>query len=251
MFAVEKAEKDKANNPLSAGCLLQPPTPIYRGHNWPTLEVQKTTLEDLSAAQGGETEEAEYEETAQAAPAAATGDWDMEDGFEDAAAEEQKPSTSLMPSGDDDLDFGDGDGDWDNDLDDLGDLGDASARSAAEEMGLDVVEDTSGFQMPKAGRPAPAVWCNSSHAADHSAAGQAASSLQLLNRQIAASDFTLLQEALMGCYLGAHISVPGIPGSGSMMMSLARNDAQGPPGDKSLPRIFLQKSALVAGMYFF
>jgi coatomer subunit alpha len=247
--AVEKAQKEKGNNPLSAGCLLQPPTPIYRGHNWPTLEVQKTTLEDLSAAQGGETEEAEYEETAEAAPAAATGDWDMDDGFEDAAAEEQKPSTSLIPSGDD-LDFGDGDGDWDNDLDDLGDLGDVSARSAAEEMGLDVVEDTSGFQMPKAGRPAPAVWCNSSHAADHSAAGQAASSLQLLNRQIAASDFTLIQEALMGCYLGANISVPGIPGSGSMMMPLARNDERAPPGEKSLPRIFLQKSALVAGMYF-
>ena len=71
---VEKAQKDKGTNPLSAGCLLQPPTPIFRGDNWPTLEVQKTTLEDLSAAQGGAAEEEEYEDAAEAPAAAAAGE---------------------------------------------------------------------------------------------------------------------------------------------------------------------------------
>lgn len=148
-LTVEKAQKDKGTNPLSAGCLLQPPTPILRGDNWPTLEVQKTTLEDLSAAQGGETEEAEYEDAVEQAPAATGGEWDMEDGFDDAPT--AQAAKSLVPNADDDLDFGAGDGDWDDDLGDLGDLGDASAR-AADDVDLNVVEDSAGFQMPKAGK---------------------------------------------------------------------------------------------------
>ena len=170
----------------------------------------------------------------------------MDGGFDDGPS---APAANL--AADDVMDFGDGDdGDWGDDLDDLGDLGDASARAAEDEMDLGVVDDSTGFQMPKSGRPAAAVWCNSPHASDHSAAGQAASSLQLLNRQIAASDFTVLQEGLMGCYLGATMSVPGIPGSGSMAMPMARNDANGFAGDKSLPRIYLQKTALTGGMFW-
>lgn len=244
---MEKANKDKTTNPLSAGCLLQPPTPIFRGHNWPTLEVQKTTLEDLSAAQGGEVEE-EYEDAVEAPMAPVGGEWDMEDGFDEGPA---AAPANLVPNAADDLDFGDEDGAWGDELDDLGDLGDASARGGGDDMAMDDLQnmdDGAGFQMPKAGRPVTAIWCNSSHAADHSAAGQASSSLQLLNRQIAASDFSVLQGGLMGCYLGAQMSVPGVPGSGSMTMPLARNDADGNPGDKSLPRIFLQKSALVSGI---
>ena len=252
-FAVEKAQKDKATNPLSAGCLLQPPTPIFRADNWPTLEVQKTTLEDLSAAQGGESADEEYEDAVETpAAVAAAREWDMEDEFDEAPAAgaggAAAPAKSLIPDADDDL-FGDGDdGDWGDDDLDLGE-GEASARAADDMEALHEVDDAAGFQMPKAGRPAAAVWCNSSHAADHSAAGQASSSLQLLNRQIAASDFSVLQDALMGCYLGANMSVPGIPGSGSMLMPLSRNDANGYPGDKNLPRIFLQKDELANGEY--
>ena len=241
---MEKAQKEKETNPLSAGCLLQPPTPIFRGDNWPTLEVTKTTLEDLSAAQGGEVEEAEYED-AQEMPAAGNENWDMDEGFDDAPAV-AAAAGGVVP--DEDMGFGDGDdGDWGDDLDDIGDLGE-SARAADDELDLGVVEDSAGFQIPKSGRPPAAIWCNSPHASDHSAAGQAASSLQLLNRQIAASDFTVLREGLMGCYLGAFMSVPGVPGSGSIPMALARNDANGFPGEKSLPRIYLQKSALTAGV---
>ena len=53
---------DKATahtEPKSSGCLLQPPTPIVRADNWPTLEIQKTTLENLSAEQGDEAYEEE------------------------------------------------------------------------------------------------------------------------------------------------------------------------------------------------
>lgn len=244
---MEKAQKDKGTNALSAGCLLQPPTPILRGDNWPTLEVQKTTLEDLSAAQGGDPEDEEYEDAAET-PATAAPEWD--DGFDDTPAGEATPTDSFLPDADDDMDFGGGD-EWDDDLDGLDELGGASERVADDMDVMQSVDDSAGFQMPKAGRPAAAVWCNSSHAADHSAAGQASSSLQLLNRQIAASDFSVLQEALMGCYLGSTLSVPGVPGSGSMPLPLARNDANGPAGDKSLPRIFLQKATLATGTHCF
>jgi len=169
----------------------------------------------------------------------------MDEGFDDAPAV-AAAAGGVVP--DEDMGFGDGDdGDWGDDLDDIGDLGE-SARAADDELDLGVVEDSAGFQIPKSGRPPAAIWCNSPHASDHSAAGQAASSLQLLNRQIAASDFTVLREGLMGCYLGAFMSVPGVPGSGSIPMALARNDANGFPGEKSLPRIYLQKSALTAGV---
>jgi len=73
-----------------------------------------------------------------------------------------------------------------------------------------------------------------------------ASACQLLNRQIAASDFSVLKETMMGCYLGAMMSVPGIPGSASMSMPLLRNDTGGHPGSESLPRTYLNSKELVA-----
>ena len=67
-----------------------------------------------------------------------------------------------------------------------------------------------GFQMPVAGRPPAGCWvANSSRASDHVSAGGMASAMQLLNRQIAASDYSVLKDSMMGCYLGAMMSVPG------------------------------------------
>ena len=60
------------------GRLLQPPTPIIRAGNWPTLAIKKTTLEDLSAADADE----EYEEEEAAPVSAATAGvaaWDDDD----------------------------------------------------------------------------------------------------------------------------------------------------------------------------
>ena len=239
-FSVEKVTPagDK-----SAGCLLQPPTPIFRESNWPTLEVPKTTLQDLSAA---EPEEAEAD-TYAAAPMApmdtmaadAGGDWGGDDDFGDGGLGDALAA-------DDDLDFGDDDA-WDDDLDlgdDAGDTGDTG-----DDMDMGDVGDDSGFQMPVSGRTPAGCWvANSSHASDHIAAGGSASALQLLNRQIAASDFSVLKEPMMGCYLGSMMSVPGVPGSGTMQIPLLRNDAGGHPGNASLPRTFLLMKDLVGGI---
>jgi len=104
--------------------------------------------------------------------------------------------------------------------------------------------------MPPAGRPPAACWTNnSSHAADHLAAGAASSALQLLNRQIAASDFTILRENMISCYLAATSSVPGVPGNASLSIPLLRNDLSGPPGpDATLPRTPLRLADLVSGI---
>lgn len=72
--------------------------------------------------------------------------------------------------------------------------------------------------------------------------------MQLLNRQIAASDFAVLKKSMIGCYLGSMTSLPGVPGSGSMVVPLLRNDAAGHPGSDSLPRTSLKMKNLVTGI---
>jgi coatomer protein complex subunit alpha (xenin) len=114
---------------------------------------------------------------------------------------------------------------------------------------LQGVSDDATFQMPAAGRPATGCWvANSSHAADHISAGGATSAMQLLNRQIAVSDFAVLRETMIGCYLGSMLSVPGVPGSPAMNIPLLRNDASGNPGAESLPRTSLKMKHLGAGI---
>jgi len=202
-FAVEKVTIGTKDG----GRLLQPPTPIVRAGNWPTLEIKKTTLEDLSATDAGD----EYEEEAAPVTAdvgAADTAWDDNFAGEDAGA-----GALAGAADDDDFDMGDdmGWGDDDDDLD-LGDFGDDTVKAApVDEMAaLNDIGDDAGFQMPPAGRPPAACWAaNSSHAADHMSAGGASSAMQLLHRQIAASDFAALKGPMLGCYLGSTVSLPG------------------------------------------
>lgn len=223
------------------GKLLQPPTPIIRAGNWPTLEIKKTTLEDLSAADAGD--EYEEEEVAPVSYGAPTTAWDTDFDADGADAD--------MGAANDDYDAGDDMG-WGDDegLDDLGDFGEEVKAVPVDDMAeFNGMSDESGFQMPPAGRPPAGCWvANSSHAADHMAAGGASSAMQLLHRQIAASDFSALKAPMLGCYLGSSVSLPGIPGSGSISLPLLRNDANGHPGNDSLPRIPVTMKTLVAGV---
>jgi coatomer protein complex subunit alpha (xenin) len=205
---IAKVEAAEAANDKNAGRLLQPPTPIFRADNWPTLEVQKSTLADLSAT-APEDPEAEYTDPTVMAPTADLGADNWDDGDAGMGDADAGPSANLAAAGDD-LDFGDDD--WDDDLGDLGDeFADPSASAAQEDDdGMGEMADDSGFQMPNSGRPPAGCWvANSSHTADHVAAGGISSGLQLLNRQIAASEFSVLKESLMGCYVGAMMSLPG------------------------------------------
>eukprot|EP00536_Pseudo-nitzschia_multiseries_P004054 jgi/Psemu1/64445/estExt_Genemark1.C_650066 len=236
---LEQTSAIEMQNDLNGGRLLQPPTPIFRENNWPTLVVQKSTLADLTAAEP-EAEELETQAALNAPVSDLANDWQEEALLEVDAADLAAPA--------DDLDFGDDDWGEDDDLDDLADLADDD-DIVVEDDGFDNIADDSGFQLPPPGRPPTACWvANSSHAADHVAAGAMSSAMQLLNRQIAASEFSVLQSNMMGCYVGSMMSVPGIGGSGSMAMPLMRNDADGHPGNASLPRTYITVKNLVDGV---
>jgi len=231
---LDKVAKTEAK---STGCLLQPPTPIFRAHNWPTLEVQKTTLEDLSAEAGNE-EDSTDGMAANAVKDLGDDDWEVEDNAGGGIA---------VPE--DDIDFGDdeGLGDWDDDLD-LGELG-SSKRADEPAHVSEMLPDAGGVGLPKSGPNAASCWAtNSSHASDHMAAGAASSGMQLLHRQIAASDFSVLKSNMIGSYLGTHMVVPGVPGCPSLSVALLRNDTEGHPGSESLPRPPLKVKDLVAGI---
>jgi len=84
---MEKASKASGKK---FGRLLLPPTPIIRAGNWPTLEVQKTTLEDLEAAQTNYEQNEEAYNSApiqeSKAPPNLSADWE-EDAFNEASNE--------------------------------------------------------------------------------------------------------------------------------------------------------------------
>ena len=228
-----------AQSGKKGGCLLQPPTPIMRSTKWPTREVSKTTLEDY---EGAADEYVDEEEEAEQARNVDLGNsWENE-GFDEA------PQTSAVAAAMDDLDLDDDMGDWDDDLDLGDDMGEPDANEVDEMAGLADIGNA-GFKVPDAGRPPAACWStNSSHAAIHIAGGGSAKALQLLNRQIAACEFDKLKGAMMGSYLGSFMSVPGVPGSGSISIPLLANDKVAHPGTESLPRTSLKLKNLVDGV---
>jgi len=200
------------------GCLLQPPTPIVRANNWPSVPVPKHEMVDaaLPVAAPAPTDQ----------PAT---DW----------ADEDPPAVMQSAlAADDDLDLGDDD--WDDDdisiEDDL--PADTKNDDAMPDMGA-----ADGFAMPRPGQPASAVWVsNSSHAADHAAAGSMETAMQLLNRQVAVAQFGHLRSSMVGAYLGARVHVPFA--GGSHAVSLMRNDAGGFPGKEALPLKVLKVRSL-------
>mmetsp|Transcript_12825 Transcript_12825/g.19436 ORF Transcript_12825/g.19436 Transcript_12825/m.19436 type:complete len:1256 (+) Transcript_12825:97-3864(+) len=222
---LEKANTEQPKR----GCLLQPPTPIVRADNWPTLPVEKTTLEDLHAA----VQSGEYKSAVE--PDVPVDTWDTGAGAGDAGAGHDDYGDAADDFGDDDFDMGDGDGGWDDDLDELGGFeDDGAAKKKAENMLA--FSDSQGFSLPPAGKSALECWVsNSSHIADHASAGSVSTACQLLHRQIAASNFGALEKSIFGCYFAATASIPGLPGCGDLAIPLMRNDAAEHPGSKSLP----------------
>ena len=235
-----------AMGPREKGCLLQPPTPILRGDNWPTLAVpKKIALEQMEAAEKAISRKNKPPAVEDFGAPALDVSAGMTDRFED-------DFISANPAVNETLDLDlDADGGWGDDdiMDDIGDeFEDAKTNGGAkDEMAAmqQVGTDVDGFQMPPSGRPSAACWAtNSSHAADHFAAGSASSAMALLNRQIAVSSYDVLKPDMIGCYLGSMGSIPGLPGSISMPLPFMRNDATGHPSTESLPRIFIRASDL-------
>lgn len=205
---LEEAEKEvpEMNGKYS---LLQPPTPINRGVNWPCLEVKKAVLENLGDVGDQDYTNVENDDfTGKEGNDQANDDMDGEGG----GADWGEDDVDLGDENDDADDFEDGDGGWGDDDLDLGDdVGGPSGSPAAKDDHVD--RNESGyFALPKAGTPRTAAWiANSSHAADHAAAGSIETAMQLLNRQIAATAFDTVKSKFVRCHLSSTMKVEGMP----------------------------------------
>lgn len=141
---------------------------------------------------------------------------------------------------------------WDEDELDLGDLGELqlggkgkSGHGPADD-GMGEIEDTDVFVVPSAGTSVTTHWCdNSSHAADHAAAGSFETAMQLLNRQIAAVNFTPLKPLFVSAYTGAYTSLPCLPLAPSLRLPMQRNAADSSPGTASLPAVAIQLQPII------
>ena len=220
--------------------LLVPPTPILRGDNWPLLTVSQGYFE--GALKGGVPDD-----EATSANLGADDDLDL-----DAAGGGWGDDDDLDLDGDGggresplDLDDDGEGGGWGGDDDDLDlDFGeeDASAAGAA----ADDAAMADALAVPSEGKAIPSLWMsNSNIAADHCAAGDFTSAMQLLHRQIGVTNFEPLRQSFMATYTGAMALAPGMPSMPSMDSYLQRNAQESAPGSATLPAVSFTLASLV------
>jgi coatomer protein complex subunit alpha (xenin) len=209
--------------------LIQPPTPILRADNWPLLTVSKSALYDRG--NGGEASAVAASAASANDEPISANDWgdDLDLGDDDHGAEKEDGGE---PGG------------WDDDLD-LGDDDDGPAPAAAS--GGDFAAEVGA--MPSPGPNASMQWiAQSSHAADHVAAGSFESAMQLLHRQIAAVQFVPLKARFLVVLAASGCVLPGFPLSRSNSMPLSRRSPDEPPskaGELALPIIAVKMANLV------
>jgi len=222
------------------GTLLQPPTAILRGENWPLLAVTKSALSDIQASSGG---------GGVRSSVAASGDeddgekanWGDEDDLfddEDGAEDRKKAAEAAKSAGAGAQKKGGG---WNPD-DDL-DLSDDEAAAPSAEKGG--VNSGDSFIAPQGGTSPSVTWCaESTHAADHLCAGSAETALNLLNRQIAAADVTSMRSSALSLFLGASCYLPGIPLSPPNRSYLLRDGGK-PASGKPMPALSMKVTPLL------
>ena len=228
--------------------LLQPPTPILRCENWPQLAVGQSAMSSLQEAASGiaamNLDGDDYQDAAQGG----AGDWgDDDDLFDDEldGAEEKKASKGKNNKGNAEG-TGGGWGD-DDDLDLSDDEGDSLGNTAS---GVEAARSADGsfLAVPTAGNPPILSWCaESSHCADHFAAGSADSAVQLLNRQIAAVSVAPLKAKATALFIGSSAFLPGFALAPANRSYLLREAGKGPSASaaKSLPALTLKVTALL------
>jgi coatomer protein complex subunit alpha (xenin) len=221
------------------GILLQPPTAIFRGDNWPLLAVTKSALSDIpasSSSSGGVR-----------SSLAASGDeddgekanWgDEDDLFDD--EEEAEGRRKAIVAAKSAVAEGQKKG-WNPD-DDL-DLSDDEAAAPSVDKGW--ANSSDSFIAPQGGTSPSVTWCaESTHAADHLCAGSAETALNLLNRQIAAADVSSMRSSALSLFLGASSYLPGIPLSPPNRSYLMRDGGK-PASGKPMPALSMKVTPLL------
>ena len=202
--ALEEAEK-KVPEVDGTYTLLQPPTPINRGQNWPLLEVKRHTLENLNGVGDGDYTKVENDDFS------GRGDDHAGDDGVGQSTSWGEDDIDLGDENDDNDEFEDGDGGWGDDDLDLGDDMPAPSGSPAK-ADENMNQGGDFFSPPSAGTSRTAAWIsNSSHVADHTAAGSVDTAMQLLNRQIAASNFDAIKDKFVQSHLSSTYRVTGMP----------------------------------------
>ena len=216
--------------------LLQPPTPICRGETWPLLTVSKSSLSDISKTQtkGGLSSLAEGDEFQDST---AGGQWDDDDLFDDEEGDEDKAVRKKTENqASDKLSSG-----WEDDELNLSDDDVPSSPKGSKTPAA----DPDFYVSPQGGTPPYVVWSSeSSHAADHFAAGSVESALQLLNRQLALVNAIPLRPNSIKTFLGSTCFLPGTPLIPPGRNYLLRDIGKSSSG-KSLPALSVHTSHLL------
>jgi coatomer protein complex subunit alpha (xenin) len=242
-----------AGLPIAGAQLLQPPTPIFRADNWPLLAItNKSAFESWAGGEGTIPPEDYSDHKPSGNVTGATmASYGLEDmggssgrgGWEDDL--DLDKGTGARQDGRGDQHVGEDSG-WGEDEElDLGELAAPGGKGASGtghgdecEKGFAVGDDANAdiYVPPQAGTSCTAHWCeNSSHAADHAAAGSFETAMQLLNRQIAAVEFAPMRPLFTTAFTGAYSSLPCLPLIASLRLPLQRNAQDKDPGTASLP----------------
>lgn len=219
-------------NILGEAYLMQPPTPILHADNWPLLSIPKQTL------YGGNEEPSSYDADEDLEPAG--GGWEAADlSIEDSPGEPHVGGEDVMGNGwEDDLDLGD-------EFPEIDSLhGSHGSTSTRRGEALD-----EGLLVPTLGITPTRSWCNSSsHASDHIAAGSFDSAMQLLNRQIAAVNFSSMKSRFLLVFASSAISLPGLPLTTTLHIPLSRTANNISSGAANLPDIAIRMSQLIQSL---
>lgn len=217
----------------SNATLLQPPTPIYHGENWPLLAVGKSITADLAAKSSGgiSSTAVDDDDFHDVGTGSKWGDdEELLDDDDEGIREKPKVADESGPRGKG----------WEEDDLDLSDDEKAETQAVKEVGG-----GKGGFFVaPQGGNPPTVGWCSeSSHAADHLSAGSVDSALNLLNRQIALTNGVPLKPFATSIFMASCAYLPGMPLVPPNKTYLIRD--AGKSGGKSMPAVALKVSNLL------
>ncbi|KAK4365107.1 hypothetical protein RND71_016465 [Anisodus tanguticus] len=200
--------------------LLQPPTPILGGGDWPLLMVTKGIFEgglDATARGGPE----EYEEAADA-------DWG--ESLDIGEVENlQNGDISMVLDDEEGKEENDEEGGWD--LEDLDLPPDTDTPKTVSDARSSV------FVTPNPGMPISQIWVQkSSLAAEHAAAGNFDTAMRLLSRQLGIKNFSPLKQLFADLHIGSHTHLRAFSSAPVISLAIERGwsesaspNVRGPP----------------------
>jgi coatomer protein complex subunit alpha (xenin) len=204
------------------GNLLLPPTPILKGDDWPTLTIPGPSHDRDAGNAKSRVGAMDDDEEVAAGGDGGWGDDDMFDEEDEGTA--RKPTAAQESNG------------WENDDLDLSD-DDEPVATPSKGKGGGAEFDVN---VPTTGNSPIISWCSeSTHCADHFAAGAVESAVTLLNRQIAANSVRKLKSGAGSLFVASRAYLKSSFTGHSRRQFLIR------PNQKGLPNLSLKTPNLL------